>query len=110
MQKRSKLQTADIVALLQEIGQRMLLRGNNSYRAKAYRTAAENLSAISKPLSGIIAAGELTSIPGVGSAIAGTIERLYKSGSDPALEKLRKEIPTSVLQMLGIPGLRADKI
>lgn len=108
MQKRNK--TEDIVASLLEISQRMLLRGDNSYRAKAYKTAAENLGAISRPLPDLIAAGELTSIPGIGSAIAGVIERLYKTGTDPALEKLREEIPADVLQMLSIPGLRSDKI
>jgi len=61
-------------------------------------------------LAEVIAAGELTSIPGIGGVIAGVIERLYKTGSDPTLEKLRKDIPPGVLQMLSIPGLRPNQI
>jgi DNA polymerase (family X) len=38
------------------------------------------------------------------------IERLYNTGSDPTLEKLWKEIPQGVLQMLSIPGMRTNQI
>jgi DNA polymerase (family 10) len=110
MLKKEKVQNAKIISLLHEIGQRMMLQGGNRFRARAYRTAADSLSAVTRHLAEIIAAGELTSIPGIGSAIAGVIERLYKTGSDPTLEKLRQEIPQGVLQMLSIPGMRTSQI
>ena len=110
MPKKAKRHNAEIVDGLYEIAQRMKLQGGNRFRVRAYRTAADNLSAITRPLAEVIAAGELTSIPGIGSAIAGVIERLYKTGSDPTLEKLRKDIPPDVLPMLSIPGLRPTQI
>ena len=110
MPRTKKLQTAEVISLLREIGQRMQLQGGNPFRARAYRTAADSLSAVTSPLEKIIAAGELTSIPGVGNAIAGVIERLYTTGSDPALETLRKDIPQGVLHMLSIPGMRANQV
>jgi DNA polymerase (family 10) len=51
----------------------------------------------------------LREIPGVGEAIAGLITHLCKTGSHPSLEKMRADVPESVLELLTIPGLRPDK-
>ena len=96
--------------LLREFGQRSALRGGNPLRAKAYARAADNLLALSLPLGQIIAQGRLREIPGVGEAIADIIQKLHATGTHPALEKMRKEIPAGVLEMLTIPGLRAEKV
>ncbi len=58
----------------------------------------------------LVAEDRLTEIPGVGEAIADIITKLHKSGTHPSLEKLRKEIPEGVLEMLAVPGLRPDKV
>ena len=100
----------EVITLLHEIGERLKLQGDNRFRAQAYTRAADSLRALTKPLAEVIAAGELTSIPGVGSAIASVVERLYETGSDPTLEKLRKDIPNGVFEMLSIPGMRTSQI
>jgi DNA polymerase (family X) len=104
------LEAYAVAALLREFGQRSALRGGNPFRAKAYAHAADNLLALSLPLDQIIAQGRLSRIPGVGDAIADIIKKLHATGTHPALEKMRKEIPAGVLEMLTIPGLRADKV
>ena len=98
------------VALLREYAQRTSLRGGNPYRAKAYLRAADSLSALSQPLDRVIAAGALTEISGIGDAIADIVTKLHQTGSHPSLEKLRKEVPASVLELFTVPGLRPDKI
>jgi DNA polymerase (family 10) len=80
------------------------------HRAKAYARAADNLLALSLPLGQVIAQDRLREIPGVGDAIADIIKTLYATGTHPALETMRKEIPAGVLEMLTIPGLRPDKV
>jgi DNA polymerase (family 10) len=52
----------------------------------------------------------LTEIPGVGDAIAVIITTLYRTGTHPSLEKLRKEIRAGVLELLTVPGLRPEKV
>ncbi|WP_369725627.1 MULTISPECIES: helix-hairpin-helix domain-containing protein [unclassified Bradyrhizobium] len=99
-----------IVSLLREYAQRTALRGGNPYRAKAYTRAADSLAALAVPLDVLIAEDRLTEIPGVGEAIADIIAKLHKTGSHPSLEKLRKEIPEGVLEMLAVPGLRPEKV
>jgi len=106
----STVDTPTVVSLLREYAQRTALRGGNPYRAKAYSRAADSLATLALPLDVLIAEGRLTEIPGVGDAIADIITKLHRTGSHPSLEKLRKEIPASVLEMLTVPGLRPEKI
>jgi len=106
----STVDTPTVVSLLREYAQRSALRGGNPYRAKAYSRAADSLATLALPLDVLIAEGRLAEIPGVGDAIADIITKLHRTGSHPSLEKLRKEIPASVLEMLTVPGLRPEKI
>ena len=104
------LDARGVASLLREYAQRTALRGGNPYRAKAYSRAADSLAALAVPLDVLVAEDRLTEIPGVGDAIADIITKLHKTGSHPSLEKLRKEIPAGVLEMLAIPGLRPEKV
>jgi DNA polymerase (family X) len=104
------LDASAVANLLKEFGQRTELRGGNPYRARAYTRAAENLRTLTLPLETVIAQERLREIPGVGEAIADIITRLHRTGTHPALEAMRKEMPESALEMLSIPGLRAEKV
>jgi len=104
------IDTPGVIRLLREFGQRVALRGGNPYRAKAYTRAAESLATLTVPLAEVVREGRLRQIPGVGEAIANVITRLHQTGTHPALEAMRKEIPTGVLEMLSIPGLRPEKV
>ncbi|MBB4427844.1 DNA polymerase (family 10) [Bradyrhizobium sp. CIR48] len=104
------LDARGVASLLREYAQRTALRGGNPYRAKAYSRAADSLAALAVPLDVLVAEDRLTEIPGVGDAIADTITKVHKTGSHPSLEKLRKEIPAGVLEMLAVPGLRPEKV
>lgn len=86
------------------------MRGGNPYRAKAYSRAADSLAALVDPLDVLIAEDRLMKIPGVCETIADIITKLHKTGTHPSLEKLRKEIPEGVIQMLSVPGLRPEKV
>jgi DNA polymerase (family 10) len=104
-----KADTQEIARLLREYAQRSALRGGKPYRAKAYSRAADSLAALAVPIEGLIDEGRLTEIPGVGKAIADIISKLHRTGSHPSVEKLRKEVPARVLEMLSVPGLRPGK-
>ena len=104
------VEASAVAALLREFGQRSALRGGNPFRAKAYARAADNLLALSLPIDQIIAQDRLREIFGIGEAIADFIKKLHATGTHPVLEKMRKEIPAGVLEMLTIPGLRPDKV
>jgi DNA polymerase (family X) len=104
------LSTSEVAHLLGELSGRSALAGGNPYRARAYAKAAEALATVPASLKHLIATGRLREIPGVGEAISGIIEKLHRTGTHPTLEKLRKNVPAGVVEMLTIPGLRPDKI
>jgi DNA polymerase (family X) len=106
----AKLDTYAVTQLLPEFAQRSAFRSGNPYRAKAYARAADSLAALAVPLETLIAEERLQEIPGVGDAIADIVTRLHMTGTHPALEAWRKELPAGVLEMLAVPGLRPDKV
>jgi len=106
----ASLDASEVAKLLAEYGRRTALAGGNPYRSKAYLRAAESLAALAEPLARIVAEGRLREIPGVGGAIADIITKLHRTGCHPSLERMRRDIPEGVLEMLSVPGLRPDKV
>ena len=104
------LSAPEVAELLTEYGRRTALAGGNPYRSKAYVRAAENLACVAEPLDRIIAEDRLRDIPGVGDAIADIVTKLHRTGAYPSLERMRKDIPEGVLELLTLPGLRPDKV
>ncbi|HEY0440937.1 MAG TPA: PHP domain-containing protein [Xanthobacteraceae bacterium] len=99
-----------VAALLTEFGLRTELRGGNPYRARAYQRAAETLLALSAPLADVVAQGRLRELPGIGETIADIVTKLHRTGTHPALESMRAELPAGLLELVRIPGLKPDKI
>ena len=86
----------------------MDIRGDDPFRLRSYRNAAEAIETWPTPMQKIAAedgiAG-LQSIPGVGKAIAGKILELLDRGTFEAWERIIKETPEGVLDLLDIPGI-----
>jgi DNA polymerase (family X) len=104
------LDASAVAKLLVELGRRTALAGDNYFRAKAYQHAADSLSASVEPLDRVIAENRLRELPGIGETIADIVTSLHRSGTHSLLEKLRRDVPEGVLDMLSIPGLKPDKI
>jgi DNA polymerase (family 10) len=104
------LDAAAVAALLVELGRRTALAGDNYFRAKAYLRAADTLSALVEPLDRVIAENRLRQLPRIGETIADIVTKLHNTGTHPLLEKLRRDVPDGVLDMLSVPGLKPEKI
>ena len=86
----------------------MEIRGDDPFRLRSYRNAAEAIEVWPTPLQEIAKAeGEtgLQEIPGVGKAIAGKVVELLSTGSFAAWDRLTAETPESVLDLTEIPGI-----
>jgi DNA polymerase (family 10) len=86
----------------------MEIRGDDRYRIRSYRNAAEVIETWPTPLRKIAAedgAKGLLAIPGVGKAISGKIVELLEKGTFDAWEKLLAETPESVLDLLRVSGI-----
>lgn len=86
----------------------MEIRGDDPFRLRSYRNAAEALETWPTPLQKIAAedgiAG-LQAIPGVGKAIASKIVELLDRGTFDAWERIIAETPETVLDLIELPGI-----
>ena len=86
----------------------MDIRGDDPFRLRSYRNAAEAIETWPTPMQKIAAEDGmvgLQSVPGVGKAIAGKILELLDRGTFDAWERIIKETPEGVLDLLDIPGI-----
>jgi len=86
----------------------MDIRGDDPFRLRSYRNAAEAIETWPTPMQKIAAAegvAGLQAIPGVGKAIAGKIIELLERGTFNAWERIIAETPETVLDLLEIPGI-----
>ena len=86
------------------------LKGEGFFKTRAYRIAAQAIEASDEDIERLVNQGTLESIPGVGEAIAKKITELVKTTKLEYLERLKKEVPTGLLDLLGIPGLGPKKV
>lgn len=86
----------------------MEVRGDDPFRLRSYRNAAEAIEVWPTPLKEIAdkeGLAGLQEIPGVGKAIAGKVIDLLQKGSFDAWDRLTAETPETVLDLLEIPGI-----
>ena len=86
----------------------MEVRGEDSFRLRSYRMAAEAIETWPEEMQQIVAregTAGLLEIPGVGKALAGKIVELVERGTFEAWEKLITETPETVLDLLELPGV-----
>jgi DNA polymerase (family 10) len=95
-------EVAEIFATMADV---LAIQGEDAHRVLAYRRAAENVAALSRPLEEIWRAGEAETIPGIGKTLAAKIDELMRTGRLTAYEKLRAQVPEGVVAMLQIPGV-----
>lgn len=86
----------------------MEIRGDDRYRIRSYRNAAEIIETWPTPMKQI--ADEeglkgLQAIPGVGKAISAKIIELLTRGTFDAWEKLTAETPATTLDLLRVSGI-----
>ncbi|HEX3247405.1 MAG TPA: helix-hairpin-helix domain-containing protein, partial [Chloroflexota bacterium] len=104
--RQKNRQVAD---LLDEIGDLLEVKGEVRFKYNAYHTAARRIESLTEPIEQIHAQKRLRSIPGVGEALEQKIGELLDTGSLAYIERLRAEIPPSLLALTRVPGLGPRK-
>ena len=86
------------------------LSGENAFRIRAYRNGAKAIRDLSDSVAALIHAGtDLTTIDGIGATLAEKSAVLVKTGNLPQLDKLRKEVPPTLRDIMQVPGVGAKK-
>jgi DNA polymerase (family 10) len=98
------MKNQEIAKIFNEIADLLEIKGENPFRIRAYRRAAQNIEGLPKSVEDITKE-ELLKVPGIGQDLAGKIEEYIKTGKMQAHEELKHEIPEGLLTLLSVPGL-----
>lgn len=98
------MKNQEIARIFNEIADLLEIKGENPFRIRAYRRAAQNIEGLSKDVSEI-SKEELMTIPGIGLDLAGKVEEYIKSGRLQFYEDLKKEVPEGLSTLLSVPSL-----
>ncbi|HHY35670.1 MAG TPA: PHP domain-containing protein [Firmicutes bacterium] len=94
-----------VASMLREISALLAVKGEDPFKVRSYEKAADSIEYLNRPLSEIVAEGGLLDIPGIGKNLAPKIEEMVRTGRSSFLEKLKTEVPESVLELLMVPGI-----
>jgi DNA polymerase (family X) len=97
-----------IASVFRRLADLLELRGENEFKLRAYRNAAELIEDFHTPLAELVAAGgaaRLRELPGIGAAISQKIVDLLETGTFKAYEEVRREIPETVLDLMQVEGV-----
>jgi len=98
------MKNQEIARLFNEIADILEIKGENPFRVRAYRRAAQNIDGFPKDVAEATEE-ELMEIPGIGQDLAGKVIEYVKTGHLKAYEELKKEVPPGLVELLSVPGL-----
>ena len=102
---------AEIAAMFDEIADLLDIQGANPFRIRAYRNAARTVQGLGRELSDMLAGDEdLTDIPGIGADLAAKIVEAVETGGMETLEKLRRQFPPGITDLLRLPNLGPKRV
>src|SRR5690242_8258244 len=102
---RGGVTNGELARIFHEIGDILEVKGENKFKTVAYHRAADAIARAPFDVGEAYAAGDLRPIPGVGAAITDKIVEIATTGHMAYYERLREEIPASLVDLLRIPGV-----
>src|SRR5713226_2278422 len=100
----------EIARVLAETGDLMEIDGQDSFRIRSYRNAAQAVETWPDPIEGMLEGKQLTEIPRIGKSMAEHIRSIVKTHSLPGRDEVLKKFPPTILDLLQIRDLGAKRI
>jgi DNA polymerase (family 10) len=100
-----QLTNADLARIFHEIGDILELQGELVFKTVAYHRAADAIGRSPVDLVTAYRSGNPPRLAGVGKAISDKLAELATTGRLAMLERLRADIPASLVALLQLPGL-----
>src|SRR5215218_4645832 len=95
----------ELARIFYEIGDMLEIQGELPFKIGAYRRAAESIAHSPVDIARAYRAGTPPRLPGVGRAIDEKLAELADTGRLRYYERLRRDVPPSVVTLLQVPGL-----
>ena len=102
---RGQVTNGELARVFHEIGDILELKGEIPFKTVAYHRAADAIARAPFDVGAAYGAGDKRPIAGVGAAIGDKIVELATTGRMEYYERLRAEIPPTLVDLLRIPGV-----
>jgi len=99
------MRNGEIAEAFEELASLYELDGAVVYRVLAYRNAAKSIREAGVSVEEMAREGSADKLAGIGKTIAEKIVTLLDTGSIPSADKLKKRIPSGLIEVTRIPGL-----
>ncbi|MEO8610639.1 MAG: DNA polymerase/3'-5' exonuclease PolX [Chloroflexota bacterium] len=99
----------EIADIFETVADMLQIKGENIHRVLAYRNAAMSIRELGRDIHVIAKEGGLEGIPFIGETLASKIQEMLDTGKLEFYEKLAKEIPPGVVDILRINGVGPKK-
>lgn len=103
------LTNSEIATIFETVAVMLEIKGENIHRILSYRRAGEVIADLARDLSAIYAEGGLTEIDGIGKTLADKIEEMLTTGKLEFFEKLKNDVPLSLVDITHINGVGPKK-
>ncbi|HSK93110.1 MAG TPA: DNA polymerase/3'-5' exonuclease PolX [Candidatus Angelobacter sp.] len=99
------ISNAEIARIFTEIGDMLEIQGEVVYKAVAYRRVADAVERHPDDVAALFRRGEPPRLPGAGAALTAKLAELAETGRLEYHERLRRQVPDGLLDILRIPGV-----
>jgi DNA polymerase (family 10) len=99
-----------IALALREMAELLAVSGQEPFKARAYLRGAEVLERLDADLGDLVRTRRLTTLPGIGTALAAMITELHETGQSQTLDEQRQRVPVFLRELARVPRLGVDKI
>jgi DNA polymerase (family X) len=101
----------EIAKILDEIADLLDISGESEFRIRSYRNAAKTISGLMESISHKLDNNEeIISLPGIGKSIAGKVEEISTTGKSSHLEKLREQVPSSLIELMKLEQMGPSRV
>lgn len=99
------MKSYEVARLFERMADVLELKGENPFRVRAYRRAAQNLETLSGDLETLAREERLDEIPGIGADLAGKIGEYLRTGHVEEIDAACRTVPRGVVELLDVPGI-----
>jgi DNA polymerase (family X) len=104
------VQNKEITDKLNQVADLLDIKGENEFRVRAYRNAVRSISGLSKGMAEMVDNDEdISSLPDIGDSMAEKIEEIVKTGKLKQLQKLKKDVPESLIEIMKLEQMGPER-
>ncbi|HEV8548191.1 MAG TPA: helix-hairpin-helix domain-containing protein, partial [Polyangiaceae bacterium] len=102
--------TRQVSLALEELGALLDFAGESRFKVQAYERASEVVNTLGDELGPIVEQGRLREMEGIGATLSRQIEEIWNTGTSEYLERVRREQPPGVGELVQVEGLTPKRV